>query len=88
MTLISTTHGAYREESDDEMYHLVHAGVGKDPCSRRQALGTAVRSIGPEPQNRRLISKPCFGSNWQPIVPINPLTAMLRCSNGALPTTP
>ena len=89
LTLASTSHGVYRDDDDDddddEMYHVVHAGIGK----------TFVENDGPLAQlwdQSGLVAK-SLDTNamkallWQKLAAncvINPLTALLDCSNGQI----
>jgi 2-dehydropantoate 2-reductase len=83
--LASTTHGAYREESEDELYHVVHAGVGKTFIENHPSLarlwdqsGLVAQSVDSDKMTRLLWHK--LAANCV----INPLTALLHCENGQL----
>ena len=87
MTLISTTHGAYREESDDELYHLIHAGVGKTHVQDHKSLAQLFNQSGLHAESTSDIETML----WLKLAAnctINPLTAILHCLNGELPTQP
>jgi 2-dehydropantoate 2-reductase len=83
--LASTTHGAYREESEDELFHVVHAGVGQTFIEDHPSLarlwdqsGLVAQSVDSDKMTRLLWHK--LAANCV----INPLTALLRCENGQL----
>jgi len=85
--LASTTHGAYRDsnDDDDELYHVVHAGIGKTFIEDFSAMarlwdqsGLVATSISKEKMNVLLWHK--LAANCV----INPLTALLQCENGKL----
>lgn len=85
--LASTTHGAYRDfnDDDDELYHLVHAGIGKTYIQEFPSMaqlwdqsGLVATSISKQEMNTLLWHK--LAANCV----INPLTALLQCENGEL----
>ena len=85
--LASTTHGAYRDSDDDdsELYHVVHAGIGKTyieefPSMARlwDQAGLVSKSMSKQEMNILLWHK--LAANCV----INPLTALLLCENGQL----
>lgn len=91
LVLATTTHGAYRELSqrddkhDDDMYRVVHAGVGKTFIEEHGSIsqlwdqsGLHCRSISKDEMNSMLWRK--LAANCG----INPLTALLQCENGHL----
>lgn len=84
--LASTTHGAYREEHyEDELYHVVHAGVGKTYIENHPSLARLWDQSGlvAESMNSEKMSR----LQWHKLAAncvINPLTAMLHCENGQL----
>jgi 2-dehydropantoate 2-reductase len=83
--LATTTHGAYTENSSDDMYHVVHAGEGKTFIEEHASISQLFdqswlnsKSISKEEMNVML---------WQKLAAncaINPLTALLNCENGGL----
>ena len=83
--LASTTHGAFRHDDDSELYHVVHAGLGKTYVENFDSLarlwdqsGLVAKSISKKEMNTLLFHK--LAANCV----INPLTALLQCENGQL----
>jgi 2-dehydropantoate 2-reductase len=85
--LASTTHGAYRDsnDKDSELYHVVHAGIGKTYIEEFSSMarlwdqaGLVAKSISKQEMNTLLWHK--LAANCV----INPLTALLHCENGQL----
>lgn len=89
ITLASTTHGAYREDSNDDLYHVTHAGIGKtfveddaDLAQLWDQSGLFATTVASSEMKTIL---------WQKLAAnctINPLTAILDCPNGQLPGEP
>lgn len=87
-TLVSTTHGAFRDDSDDddddELYHVTHAGVGKTFVQDHAELAQLLDQSGLQAQSTDHMESML----WKKLAAnctINPLTAILGCSNGQLP---
>lgn len=84
--LASTTHGAYRDDDDsDELYHVVHAGVGKAYVEELASLarlwdqaGLMAQSISRDEMLTLLWHK--LAANCV----VNPLSALCQCENGQL----
>jgi 2-dehydropantoate 2-reductase len=97
LVLASTTHGAYRDDEtmdgsadqvDDEdyLYHVVHAGVGKTFVENEPQLAQLLDQSGLTCTS--ISSRDMTILLWKKLAAncvINPLTALLRCSNGELP---
>ena len=91
LVLATTTHGAYREEVQNENQEmLVHAGVGKtfievEPESSLAGLAQLWDSVG---LNCHAISSDDMNNLlWKKLAAncaINPLTALFQCTNGEL----
>jgi 2-dehydropantoate 2-reductase len=87
ITLLSTTHGACREPSEDEIYHVTHAGVGKTFVQDDPALALLLTHAGLMAESTHDIEDML----WLKLAAnctINPLTALLKCTNGQLTQQP
>eukprot|EP00545_Synedropsis_sp_CCMP1620_P000832 CAMPEP_0119005130 /NCGR_PEP_ID=MMETSP1176-20130426/1544_1 /TAXON_ID=265551 /ORGANISM="Synedropsis recta cf, Strain CCMP1620" /LENGTH=309 /DNA_ID=CAMNT_0006956903 /DNA_START=1 /DNA_END=927 /DNA_ORIENTATION=+ len=84
ITLISTTHGAFRDDDDgpdDELYHVTHAGVGKTFVQSDAPLAQLLDQSGLQAESKDDMELHL----WQKLAAnctINPLTAILGCTNG------
>lgn len=85
ITLISTTHGAFRDDmdegSDDELYHVTHAGIGKTFVQSDLPLAQLLDQSGLQAQSNDDMELHL----WYKLAAnctINPLTAILGCTNG------
>ena len=83
--LATTTHGAYRMDCEDELYHVVHAGRGQTYLENHPSMarlwdqsGLVAKSINSDTMSRLLWNK--LAANCV----INPLTALMHCENGQL----
>ena len=87
ITLISTTHGAYREDSDDELYHVTHAGIGTTYVEDDEPLARLLDQSGLHAESTTEMETML----WLKLAAnctINPNTAILGCRNGDLPLRP
>ena len=87
ITLISTTHGAYREDSDDELYHVTHAGIGRTHVQDDEPLARLLDQSGLHAESTNEIETMLWLKLAANCI-INPITAILGCRNGDLPLRP
>ena len=83
LTLISTTHGAYREQAGDDFYHVTHAGIGKTHVENNASFAKLLDQSGLQAESISNMDSML----WLKLAAnctINPLTAILGCTNGAL----
>jgi 2-dehydropantoate 2-reductase len=87
ITVISTTHGAYREESDDELYHVTHAGIGRTYVQDDAPLARLFDQSGLQAEST-IEMETMLWLKLAANCTINPITAILGCRNGDLPLQP
>ena len=81
----TTTHGAYQEKNDDEMYRVVHAGQGLTFVEDHPSLSQLWDQSGL--CSKSISSRDMTVLLWQKLAAncaINPLTALYNCENGQI----
>lgn len=79
--LAMTTHGAYRDDIDDEILHVVHAGYGKTSIQDYPELAQLLDLAGLNCESSSSLDRDLWFKLAANCV-INPLTALYECANG------
>ena len=85
LILATTTHGAYQEQTEDEMFHVVHAGEGSTFIENQPSISQLWDQSGLF--SKSISAEEMTGMLWQKLAAncaINPLTALQGCENGQL----
>ena len=85
LILATTTHGAYQKQTEDEVYHVVHAGEGSTFIENQQSISQLCDQSGLF--SKSITTEEMTGMLWQKLAAncaINPLTALQGCENGQL----
>lgn len=85
LILATTTHGAYQEKGEDEMYRVVHAGQGSTFVEEHPSLSQLWDQSGLG--SKSISSLEMDVLLWQKLAAncaINPTTALYKCKNGEI----